>query len=140
MRLFQSPRTPTAALVVLLASTTVTLTGCGQDAGNDGAENNTTENVQVMLPPSIQASHPYRCEDNSVVTIDFLSDDVTINLRSEEHTSELQSLMLISYAVFCLKKKTQNTTITIINHSITPQYNITYTINPHIHIMHFTSY
>src|SRR3546814_9802595 len=28
--------------------------------------------------------------------------------RSEEHTSELQSLMRISYAVFCLKKNTQN--------------------------------
>src|SRR3546814_3578881 len=28
--------------------------------------------------------------------------------RSEEHTSELQSLMRISYAVFCLKKKTNN--------------------------------
>src|SRR3546814_6336791 len=30
--------------------------------------------------------------------------------RSEEHTSELQSLMRISYAVFCLKKKKTNTT------------------------------
>src|SRR3546814_2771071 len=30
--------------------------------------------------------------------------------RSEEHTSELQSLMRISYAVFCLKKKKQQTT------------------------------
>src|SRR3546814_7565659 len=30
-------------------------------------------------------------------------------LRSEEHTSELQSLMRISYAVFCLKKKQTNT-------------------------------
>src|SRR3546814_10563712 len=30
-----------------------------------------------------------------------------IEVRSEEHTSELQSLMRISYAVFCLKKKTQ---------------------------------
>src|SRR3546814_4110192 len=30
-------------------------------------------------------------------------------LRSEEHTSELQSLMRISYAVFCLKKKKRNT-------------------------------
>src|SRR3546814_10023365 len=29
--------------------------------------------------------------------------------RSEEHTSELQSLMRISYAVFCLKKKTHTT-------------------------------
>src|SRR3546814_7433506 len=32
---------------------------------------------------------------------------VTTLLRSEEHTSELQSLMRISYAVFCLKKKIQ---------------------------------
>src|SRR3546814_7049318 len=31
--------------------------------------------------------------------------------RSEEHTSELQSLMRISYAVFCLKKKTNKTPI-----------------------------
>src|SRR3546814_4439059 len=30
---------------------------------------------------------------------------ITGQLRSEEHTSELQSLMRISYAVFCLKKK-----------------------------------
>src|SRR3546814_4303914 len=30
------------------------------------------------------------------------------NVRSEEHTSELQSLMRISYAVFCLKKKNKN--------------------------------
>src|SRR3546814_5158812 len=30
------------------------------------------------------------------------------NARSEEHTSELQSLMRISYAVFCLKKKNTN--------------------------------
>src|SRR3546814_10652349 len=33
--------------------------------------------------------------------------------RSEEHTSELQSLMRISYAVFCLKKKTKQTLETI---------------------------
>src|SRR3546814_2774525 len=45
--------------------------------------------------------------------------------RSEEHTSELQSLMRISYAVFCLKKKKrnrkqpQNDTITYINSTIT---------------------
>src|SRR3546814_7660884 len=36
--------------------------------------------------------------------------------RSEEHTSELQSLMRISYAVFCLKKKKKQTTLH------TPQY------------------
>src|SRR3546814_5592553 len=36
----------------------------------------------------------------------------TGELRSEEHTSELQSLMRISYAVFCLKKKKQQTSAT----------------------------
>src|SRR3546814_4864118 len=34
------------------------------------------------------------------------------HLRSEEHTSELQSLMRISYAVFCLKKKNKKNKIT----------------------------
>src|SRR3546814_4468782 len=34
--------------------------------------------------------------------------DRVVDVRSEEHTSELQSLMRISYAVFCLKKKTTN--------------------------------
>src|SRR3546814_5434269 len=39
--------------------------------------------------------------------------------RSEEHTSELQSLMRISYAVFCLKKKkTTNTTQVDTTHNI----------------------
>src|SRR3546814_10218074 len=33
---------------------------------------------------------------------------IEIGVRSEEHTSELQSLMRISYAVFCLKKKQNN--------------------------------
>src|SRR3546814_4988536 len=39
-------------------------------------------------------------------------------MRSEEHTSELQSLMRISYAVFCLKKK--KTQITIKSVSLSP--------------------
>src|SRR3546814_5107624 len=42
-----------------------------------------------------------------------------VHHRSEEHTSELQSLMRISYAVFCLKKNnttSNNTTLTSIKH------------------------
>src|SRR3546814_7673429 len=35
---------------------------------------------------------------------------IACKLRSEEHTSELQSLMRISYAVFCLKKKKKRNT------------------------------
>src|SRR3546814_10785004 len=49
----------------------------------------------------------------TVTGSDSLWDNTTgrlsVNLRSEEHTSELQSLMRNSYAVFCLKKKKQNT-------------------------------
>src|SRR3546814_5079450 len=41
-------------------------------------------------------------------------DAIACHRRSEEHTSELQSLMRISYAVFCLKKK---------NHTTLNQYN-----------------
>src|SRR3546814_2398576 len=40
--------------------------------------------------------------------------------RSEEHTSELQSLMRISYAVFCLKKKKKCTTTTIVPTQTSP--------------------
>src|SRR3546814_4121131 len=43
------------------------------------------------------------------------------HLRSEEHTSELQSLMRISYAVFCLKKKkTKNNTNQCTPHTYKP--------------------
>src|SRR3546814_7378574 len=45
--------------------------------------------------------------------------EVAEEARSEEHTSELQSLMRISYAVFCLKKKKQKTQHKIRTHEIT---------------------
>src|SRR3546814_1149341 len=38
--------------------------------------------------------------------------------RSEEHTSELQSLMRISYAVFCLKKKKTTNTLKELSHEL----------------------
>src|SRR3546814_9614758 len=48
-----------------------------------------------------------------VVVTDGFSGNVALKTaeRSEEHTSELQSLMRISYAVFCLKKKKNNIVI-----------------------------
>src|SRR3546814_6483395 len=49
--------------------------------------------------------------------------------RSEEHTSELQSLMRISYAVFCLKKKKKQNTITKHNRPKQQQTNIQRTTN-----------
>src|SRR3546814_1833079 len=47
--------------------------------------------------------------------------------RSEEHTSELQSLMRISYAVFCLKKKKQKIKNSTINIETTNTHNKTHT-------------
>src|SRR3546814_2620144 len=44
--------------------------------------------------------------------------DVALFKRSEEHTSELQSLMRISYAVFCLKKKKTICKATTINYTL----------------------
>src|SRR3546814_5120345 len=49
----------------------------------------------------------YIVEDDILQLIDLNVKGGNANSRSEEHTSELQSLMRISYAVFCLKKKTQ---------------------------------
>src|SRR3546814_2618654 len=50
--------------------------------------------------PSLQGLDPDR-----VIYLGTFSKILFSSLRSEEHTSELQSLMRISYAVFCLKKK-----------------------------------
>src|SRR3546814_3577719 len=47
---------------------------------------------------------PYVRNDSQAVKLSFAS------IRSEEHTSELQSLMRISYAVFCLTKKNKKPT------------------------------
>src|SRR3546814_1896398 len=49
--------------------------------------------------------HPHRRLQDGVG-----AEHVVVGQRSEEHTSELQSLMRISYAVFCLKKKNASNT------------------------------
>src|SRR3546814_2781188 len=50
--------------------------------------------VEIAVEPAGTFAEPMKLIDN-----------VGNEIRSEEHTSELQSLMRISYAVFCLKKK-----------------------------------
>src|SRR3546814_2771651 len=70
--------------------------------------------IALLFEQRIDAQHEGRCseavvagEEHLRVRTDHLHQllDIAIELRSEEHTSELQSLMRISYAVFCLKKK-----------------------------------
>src|SRR3546814_9227506 len=63
-------------------------------AGADGVRDGTVEAARILRPPST----------------DVRSQTCATTSRSEEHTSELQSLMRNSYAVFCLKKKITTTT------------------------------
>src|SRR3546814_2808091 len=59
---------------------------------------------QISLGDLMQTAQAFgRLQDNLSFFRNAYDDFAT---RSEEHTSELQSLMRISYAVFCLKKKT----------------------------------
>src|SRR3546814_9314814 len=64
-------------------------------------------------PPSLDDRHcQFGRADQSGHEADGPQDRSDVHaLRSEEHTSELQSLMRISYAVFCLKKKKKTITL-----------------------------
>src|SRR3546814_7727190 len=55
-------------------------------------------------------SSRHRSSEGSGLGLAIVKTIVETDGRSEEHTSELQSLMRISYAVFCLKKKKQTKT------------------------------
>src|SRR3546814_3548008 len=63
----------------------------------------------------------------------------TFPARSEEHTSELQSLMRISYAVFCLKKKNKTHSIKTSNQTQIQNYNTTSNKQKQPHITNISS-
>src|SRR3546814_2913182 len=67
--------------------------------------------VRVSLSASVSSSKAANWVVNALVEATPISGPAQVKNdrvdRSEEHTSELQSLMRISYAVFCLKKKTK---------------------------------
>src|SRR3546814_3888207 len=95
--------------------------GVGALLGGLGAAGEGAGEVEVAghleLPPQHRPAEAARDveavqrDDAAVVGIDEEQARIVAALghreRSEEHTSELQSLMRISYAVFCLKKKTK---------------------------------
>jgi hypothetical protein len=65
------------------------LAGCNKEshtivAGPPGDEVNATSNTPVALPPSIASSKTYRCEDNKIVYVDWLSDNKSANLRVDK--------------------------------------------------------
>src|SRR3546814_4362411 len=73
----------------------------GQEEAGGGESDRQAEDDLDQAPEA--AGRLAKCEGQAGDDDDYHRDD----LRSEEHTSELQSLMRISYAVFCLKKKKQ---------------------------------
>src|SRR5689334_20834046 len=80
--------TRTALLITLAAA--AALAGCNKEnhtiVAGPSVENDTNAvaNGPVALPPSITASKIYRCADNKVVYIDWLSDNKTVNVRTDK--------------------------------------------------------
>jgi hypothetical protein len=68
----------TRPLTILTFVAAAALAGCNSEdhtiVAGPGADDQPMNNVGVVLPPSIQASKVYRCKDNSIVYIDWLSD------------------------------------------------------------------
>src|SRR3546814_1790675 len=77
------------------------ITACGKNTGSDGAA--PSEEAKSGSDAKAKMVEFVTTQDGKPLEIKQELFD-----RSEEHTSELQSLMRISYAVFCLKKKKQN--------------------------------
>src|SRR3546814_4722088 len=93
----------------LLSNRRALLGKLGQSPGN----NRPRENMQVATGEDVQSVLGIlQQKANHAVLVDGKPTprSVTHVKRSEEHTSELQSLMRISYAVFCLKKKKKTIT------------------------------
>ena len=84
--------TRTPLLITLAAA--AALAGCNKDdhtiVAGGPAGDNVAANEPVALPPSIAASKIYRCADNKVVYVDYLSDGKTANVRTEQGGSPTQ--------------------------------------------------
>src|SRR3546814_3249253 len=82
-----------------------------------------------IAPAQARSMFPHRiCEEIAPATSGtaLTASAGYFRIRSEEHTSELQSLMRISYAVLCLKKKKQLTNTIIHTHMRTAKTKMTY--------------
>lgn len=78
-------RTP---LTIMLAAAAA-LASCNSEdhnivAGGMPDDTNTPSNAGVQLPPSIVASKIYRCADNKIVYVDWLSDDKSAHIRTDK--------------------------------------------------------
>jgi hypothetical protein len=80
------PRMTRTPLLIAFAAAAA-LAGCNNNQTidpNQTDEANVAANKPVALPPSITASKIYRCADNKVVYVDWLSDNKSANIRTEQ--------------------------------------------------------
>src|SRR5437764_9485567 len=75
-------------LTITLAAAAA-LAGCNNSDHNivgqaPGEDTNVTANANVQLPPTVTASKIYRCEDNKIVYVDWLSDNKSANIRTDK--------------------------------------------------------
>jgi hypothetical protein len=86
--------TRTPLLITLAAA--AALAGCNKQdhtiiaGGPDSGDSNAAANAPVALPPTIAATKIYRCADNAVVYVDWLSDNKTANIRTQKAGSPTQ--------------------------------------------------
>src|SRR3546814_2176001 len=71
----------------------------------DGGQIGNQRRADPAVGAHLDLSAQFRVAPHEDLQFVERTDDIFLARRSEEHTSELQSLMRISYAVFCLKKK-----------------------------------
>ena len=81
----------------LIAAASAALMACEKETIDPGAERkaevaaaNAANAAKVELPPSIAASKTYRCKDNSLVYIDWLSDNLSANFRADQAATPVQ--------------------------------------------------
>src|SRR3546814_3600178 len=91
-----------AVSFLLVASVVLDPQGAAFAAGQEAAANATTAGAG---PVAQAQSAPTIGQPLEAGVLDALRGGESVAVGSEEHTSELQSLMRTSYAVFCLKKK-----------------------------------
>ncbi len=83
------PVAAASALLALAACNTEPETVTGGGPQDDMAAE-LANAAPVELPPSMKESKTYRCKDNTLVYVDFLSDDKTANIRLEKTASPTQ--------------------------------------------------
>ena len=82
-------------LLITLAAAAA-LAGCNKQShtivagGPDDSDTNAASNGPVALPPSVASSKIYRCADNKIVYVDWLSDNKSANVRSDKDGTPTQ--------------------------------------------------